>query len=139
MAMPPTPALTADTIITPEGRDQREIVLIQRRHHPLGWALPGGFVDVGETVEAAAIREAGEETGLSVSLVHLLGVYSAPDRDPRGHVVSVVFAATGRGSMRAGDDAFGAAVFSLSELPQRIAFDHHRILQDYLHWLETRV
>ena len=90
MARPITPALTVDVVIELTDRPDRPIVLIERRNPPAGHALPGGFVDVGETVEAAAVREAREETGLEVTLTRLLGVYSDPARDPRGHTVSIV-------------------------------------------------
>jgi 8-oxo-dGTP diphosphatase len=132
MARPRTPLLTVDAVI--ELLDAPgEIVLIERRHPPHGWALPGGFVDVGETVEQAAVREAKEETGLSVTLVHLLGVYSDPARDPRGHTVSVVYVGRARGAPRGGDDA-GAAKGFRPESPPALAFDHGRILADYLAW-----
>ncbi len=123
------PALTVDLIIElPEASNR--IVLIQRKNPPSGWALPGGFVEYGETVEAAAIREAREETSLEVTLRNLFGVYSAPQRDPRGHTVSVVFTAEGRGELQAGDDAGAAAAFADDDLPE-LAFDHQKILRDY--------
>ena len=106
-------------------------ILIRRKHPPVGWALPGGFVEVGETVEQAAEREAYEETGLRVRLDGLLGVYSDPDRDPRGHVVSVVFVGTGSGRPAAADDAAAVGIFSIDRLPQPMAFDHARIVKDY--------
>jgi 8-oxo-dGTP diphosphatase len=127
---PPTPALAVDLVIELVDRPGRPIVLIERRNPPAGFALPGGFVDVGETVEDAARREAREETGLDVTLGPLLGVYSDPARDARGHTVSVVYVAEARGEPRAGDDAAGIRVTSLDSLPA-LAFDHARILADY--------
>lgn len=131
MPRPETPLLTVDVIIELARQDGR-IVLVQRKHEPLGWALPGGFVDIGETVEQAAAREAKEETGLAVTLEYLLGVYSDPRRDPRGHTVSVVFVATATGEPSGGDDAADAQVFDPCKPPE-MAFDHARILADYCH------
>jgi 8-oxo-dGTP diphosphatase len=107
------------------------VVLIERKNPPPGWALPGGFVDAGETVEDAAVREAAEETGLEVELVRQFHVYSDPSRDPRGHTVSVVFVGRARGSPEAASDAAEAGVFTAASLPERIAFDHAEILADY--------
>ena len=135
MPRPETPLLTVDAIIELDGHSGG-IVLVERRFEPLGWALPGGFVDVGETVEQAAVREASEETGLDVQLRQLLGVYSDPRRDPRGHTAAVVFVARARGEPRGGDDAAQARVFDLADLPQ-LAFDHARILHDYGVWRAT--
>ena len=121
------PKPTVDVVIElPEG-----IVLIRRRNEPRGWALPGGFVDEGETVEHAAVREAMEETGLEVQLQQLLYVYSDPARDRRQHTLSVVFTARAEGTPRGMDDAAEASVFSLDGLPSPIVFDHARILEDY--------
>src|SRR5262245_31135073 len=121
----PTP--TVDVIIeTPDGR----IVLIHRRNPPAGWALPGGFVDEGETLATAARREAMEETGLEVELTELFHCYSDPRRDPRQHTVSTVFLGRSAGEPRAGDDAAGVASFPPNELPD-LAFDHGLILADY--------
>lgn len=124
----PTP--TVDVIIELDGG----VVLIERRNEPKGWALPGGFVDEGERVEDAAIREAAEETGLEVSLQVLLGVYSDPARDPRQHNLSVVFVATGQGQPEGHDDAARAEVFALDALPSPLCFDHALILDDYRRW-----
>ncbi len=124
---PVTPRLTVDAIIrTPSG-----IVLIKRSYDPPGWALPGGFVDVGETVEAAAVREAFEETGLAISNLWLVGVYSDPERDPRFHTVSVVFGSTSNSTPVGGDDAAEAQIFPDTSLPEQIAFDHRNILNDF--------
>jgi 8-oxo-dGTP diphosphatase len=126
----PTP--TVDIIIACPGR---KVVLIERKNTPFGWALPGGFVDYGETVERAAIREALEETGLEVELTGLFGVYSDPKRDARKHTLSVVFTAQPLDVSRlgAGDDAARAEVFSLDVLPKPLVFDHETILSDYVH------
>jgi 8-oxo-dGTP diphosphatase len=131
MAAPVTPLLAADIIIVMVDRPERPIVLIQRRNPPYGWALPGGFVDVGERLEQAAVREALEETSLDVTLTALLGCYSAPQRDPRGHTVSAVYVAEARGEPRARDDAKQAGLFTLNGLPAPLAFDHETILDDY--------
>lgn len=126
--LPSTPALTVDVIIEVDGG----IVLIERRNPPHGWALPGGFVDRGETVETAAVREAREETGLEVELVRQFHVYSDPERDARGHTVSVVFVGRAGGEPRAATDAVTARVFSTDHLPEPLVFDHGRILRDYV-------
>lgn len=107
------------------------IVLVKRRNAPLGWALPGGFVDLGESLEQAAAREALEETGLTVELVRQFHTYSAPDRDPRHHTITTVFIARAGGTPVGGDDAAEARAFPLDALPTPIAFDHASILQDY--------
>jgi len=133
MSRPVTPLLTVDVIIELCDRPDRPVVLIERAHPPPGWALPGGFVDVGETVEQAALREAREETTLTVRLKALLGVYSAPDRDPRGHTASVVYVAEAEGEPRGEDDARAAGVFDPDALPP-LAFDHGRIMEDYRAW-----
>ena len=122
---------TVDIIIEMEGGG---IVLIERKNHPHGWALPGGFVDEGETLEEAAVREALEETGLKVRLKTQLHAYSGPKRDPRFHTVSVVFVATAEGEPVGRDDAKRAAVFTEESLPEPIAFDHADILKDYFRW-----
>ena len=121
------PVPTVDILIElPEG-----IVLIERKNPPHGWALPGGFVDYGETVEQAAVREAKEETGLSVTLTRQFHVYSDPARDDRMHTLSVVFLATAEGKPVAADDAKAAAVFTKENLPAALCFDHGQILEDY--------
>ncbi len=134
MPAPKTPALTTDIIIELRDRADVPIVLIRRKNPPLGWALPGGFVDVGESLEHAAVREAAEETALRVKLKTLLGCYSDPARDPRGHTASVVYVAEAEGDPRAQDDAAGVAIFSPEALPSPLVFDHARILSDYLAW-----
>jgi ADP-ribose pyrophosphatase YjhB (NUDIX family) len=126
------PAPTVDLIIEikdPHGR--LGIVLIKRKNPPFGWALPGGFVDYGESCEDAAVREAYEETSLHVRLVGQLHTYSAPGRDPRKHTITTVFIARGKGTPRGQDDALEAAVFVRSALPKPLAFDHELILSDY--------
>lgn len=131
MPVPKTPLLAADVIIELHDRHGHPIVLIERKHEPLGWALPGGFVEVGESVESAAVREAVEETNLEVSLVTLLGVYSDPRRDPRGHAVGVVYVARAAGDPVAMDDAAAVRVYAIDDLPKQLAFDHAQILDDY--------
>lgn len=120
----PTP--TVDIII----EIGEQIVLIERKNPPYGWALPGGFVDYGESYETAALREAEEETSLKVTGLRQFHTYSEPDRDPRGHTASTVFIGTSDGSPRAGDDAARVELFSKDTLPP-LAFDHARILADY--------
>ena len=121
------PFPTVDIIIELEDG----IVLIERKNEPFGWALPGGFVDYGESLEAAAIREAREETSLNIEELRLLGCYSDPARDKRMHTISVVYIASASGSPCAADDAKSVAVFSLDSLPEQLCFDHARILSDY--------
>ena len=127
------PAPTVDVIIEVAGG----IVLIRRRNPPPGWAIPGGFVEYGERVEAAAVREAREETGLHVTLAALLGVYSDPARDPRQHTLSTVFIGRARGEPVAADDAKLAGVFTPRTLPAPLAFDHAKILADYFRYKRT--
>lgn len=131
MPHPATPLLTVDIIIQLSDRAGRPVVLIERRNPPHGWALPGGFVDPGERTEQAAVREAKEETSLRVRLTALLGVYSDPSRDPRGHTVSVVYVADARGEPRAADDAKSVGLHEPDDLPERLAFDHGLILADF--------
>ncbi len=127
------PVPTVDIII----RYQGGVVLIKRRNPPHGWAIPGGFVDYGESLETAAIREALEETSLNVTLKSQFHTYSDPGRDPRQHTISTVFLAEGQGVLQAGDDAAEARVFTRENLPSQIAFDHGDILADYFsnRWL----
>jgi len=122
----PTP--TVDIVIEVESGG---ILLIMRKNEPVGWALPGGFVDYGESLEDAAVREAKEETSLDVVLTGQLHTYSRPDRDPRQHTISTVFTARGRGIPRAADDAADIGVFTERTLPESIMFDHREILADY--------
>lgn len=121
------PFPTADLII----EYNRGIVLIKRKNPPEGWALPGGFVEYGESIEAAAVREAKEETGLDVELLRQFHAYSDPKRDPRHHTITIVFLAKAKGNAVAGDDAKEIGVFSKDTLPEQIAFDHRDIINDY--------
>ncbi|MGR9108946.1 MAG: NUDIX domain-containing protein [Gammaproteobacteria bacterium] len=132
MIRPLTPLLAADAIIELHDRPGRPIVLIERRNPPLGWAIPGGFVDIGETVEAAAVREALEETGLTVTLTALLGLYSDPERDPRGHTVTATYVAEAAGFPKAADDARALRIVTLDQLPAPLVFDHAQVLKDYI-------
>ncbi|MBU0483681.1 MAG: NUDIX hydrolase [Proteobacteria bacterium] len=120
------PVPTVDIII----EINKGIILIKRKNPPYGWALPGGFVDYGETLETAACREALEETGLTVKLKKQLHTYSDPKRDPRRHTISTVFIAEAKGNPRAGDDAAEAAIFMQNEIPT-LVFDHKEIINDY--------
>jgi 8-oxo-dGTP diphosphatase len=137
MLEPKTPYLAVDGVVRLwEGERFKGIVLVERRNEPLGYALPGGFVEVGETVEKAVLREVKEETGLDAQIVKLLGVYSEPNRDPRFHVVSVVFVLDAYGEPKGGDDAKKAVVFPIEDLPfDKIVFDHAKILKDFLRCL----
>lgn len=130
---PRNPYPTVDIIIELE-RPGKPIVLVKRANPPHGWALPGGFVDYGESLEQAARREAAEETGLRVELVAVLGAYSDPARDPRQHNLSVVFTARAEGEPKGGDDAAEAQAFALDRLPEPLCFDHGLILDHYRRW-----
>ncbi len=125
-----SPSLAVDIIIFFDNK----LVLIKREREPFkdSFAIPGGFVEYGETVENAALREAKEETGLEVTKLTLFGVYSEPNRDPRGHTISIVFHGEGKGTPKAGDDAKELFLFDLVKIPENLAFDHNKILQDFL-------
>jgi 8-oxo-dGTP diphosphatase len=133
MPRPVCPPIAADVIAEIGDR----IVLIERKNFPEGWAIPGGFVDFGETVEAAAIREAKEEISLDVELRALLGIYSRPDRDPRGQTITAVYIARASGTPVAADDAMNCALCDPRNPPAPLAFDHAEILRDYVHFLDT--
>ncbi len=141
MTKPETPALTVDIIIEMHDQPNRPIVLIERKNPPYGWAIPGGFVDVGETVSIAAVREALEETCLEVTLDVLLGCYSDPARDDRGHTVSLVYVAHASGEPCAADDAANVMLLDPcdeTELTKvQLAFDHEQILADYCRYRQT--
>lgn len=134
---PTTPLLAADVIIELSDKPGRPIVLIERKNPPYGWAIPGGFMDVGERLEMAAIREAKEEVCLDVTLKALLGMYSDPKRDDRGHTVTAVYVAEATGEPQAADDAKNLAIFELDSLPDELAFDHAQVLEDYKNFRET--
>ncbi|NEO26704.1 MAG: NUDIX hydrolase [Kamptonema sp. SIO4C4] len=125
------PIPTVDIIVELRDRADHPIILIERKNPPYGWAIPGGFVDYGESVEVAAVREAKEEMCLDVELQEQFYVYSDPNRDPRKHTLSVVFLATATGTPQAADDAKNVNIFTLDELPNSLCFDHDKILQDY--------
>ncbi|MBN2515116.1 MAG: NUDIX hydrolase [Deltaproteobacteria bacterium] len=127
------PIPTVDIIIEVDGG---KIILIKRKNDPVGWAIPGGFVDYGESLEEAAIREAREETSLDVTLVEQMHTYSRPDRDPRQHTISTVYIAKGRGLPQAADDAAEIGVFTQDSLPGPLMFDHKEILYDYFERLK---
>jgi ADP-ribose pyrophosphatase YjhB (NUDIX family) len=128
------PAPAVDIIIE---LDTGGIVLIRIKNPPPGWALPGGFIDYGESAEKAAMREAKEETSLDVQLVELLHVYSDPNRDPRQHTISTVFIAAAQGVPHGADDATETAVVTEQNLPTPLAFDHAKILHDYFTYKRT--
>jgi 8-oxo-dGTP diphosphatase len=129
-----SPLPTVDIIIEVVGGG---IVLIERKNPPHGWALPGGFVDYGESLEAAAVREAAEETSLKVQLIEQFYTYSDPSRDSRHHTISTVYIATARGVPKGADDAKTAKIFAAGQLPHPIVFDHPRILNDYFIYKQT--
>ena len=136
MSRPVTPLLTVDIIIEMRDRPEQPIVLIERKYPPHGWALPGGFVDVGERLETAALREAREETSLDVKLQVLLGCYSDPARDARGHTVSAVYVASAEGEPQAQDDACNLSCYLPAQCPE-LVFDHSLIMGDYRRFRET--
>ena len=130
------PLPTVDIII--ELKD-RGIVLIKRKNPPKGWALPGGFVDYGESLEVAAVREAREETSLNIELTEQFHTYSDPSRDPRHHTITTVYIASATGTPKAADDARGVGVFQETDLPEPFAFDHGKILRDYFRYKRSGV
>ncbi len=130
-----TPFLATDGIVQifDENENFKGIVLIERKNFPTGLAIPGGFVDIGETVEQAVKREMKEEINLDVEIIKPLGVYSDPSRDPRFHVVSVVFVCKAYGIPKSGSDAKEAHIFKIEEIPfDKLVFDHAKILKDYI-------
>ena len=134
-----SPIPTVDIIIELELETGESVgvVLIRRKNPSLGWALPGGFIDYGESAEQAAVREAAEETSLKVQLVEQFHVYSDPQRDPRQHTLTTVFIARARRTPRGADDATEARVVEESTLPSVLAFDHEQILHDYFVYRRT--
>lgn len=133
----PTP--TVDIIIELVDRPHRPIILIERHNEPLGWAIPGGFVDYGESLETAAVREAQEEVSLSVKLIEQFHVYSKPNRDPRQHTISLIFIATATGEPQAADDAKSLGIFQAWDVPPNLCFDHDQIMQDYWRYRHYRL
>lgn len=137
MYKPVTPLLAADTLIELIDLPGRPFVLIERANPPYGWAVPGGFVDVGETMEHAAVREAKEEISLDIRLTALLGIYSNPKRDPRNHTVTACYVAEAHGTPVAADDAKNCGIFTFDNLPTELAFDHAMVLDDYRNYRMT--
>jgi len=137
MTKPVTPLIAADALIELTDQVGRPIVLIERKNPPYGWAIPGGFVDIGETVETTAVREALEEVSLQVTLQGLLGIYSSPQRDPRGHTVTAIYIAEATGIPVAADDAKNVGIFTLDQLPSPLAFDHELVLEDYRRYRDS--
>ena len=133
------PAPTVDIIIELIDRPGRPIVLIERKNEPFGWAIPGGFVDYGESIETAAIREAEEEVSLKVELIEQFYVYSDPQRDPRQHTLAIAFIATAKGEPVAADDAKSLGIFNQWDLPQNLCFDHDRVIQDYWNYRNYKI
>lgn len=132
---PETPQITVDAII----EMNKGIVLVERKYPPLGWAIPGGFVDRGESLLEAVKREALEETSLDIEVLDLFHVYSRPWRDPRGDTISAVYWCRASGEPIGGDDAAKAVVFSKDALPENIAFDHREIIQQFFHWRQDGI
>ena len=128
------PIPTVDIIIEYE---EQGIILIKRKNPPYGWAIPGGFVDYGESLEEAALREVKEETSLEVESIKQFHTYSDPDRDPRHHTISTVYVGKGKGTPEAKDDALEIGIFNRSNLPDTIAFDHRKILEDYFEQMDS--
>jgi len=129
------PVPTVDAIIEIyENEKFKGIVLIERKNFPYGWAIPGGFMDYGETAETTAIREAKEETSLDVKIRTLLGFYSDPERDSRHHTVTATYVCKSKGIPVADDDAINAKIFELNDFPEKMAFDHRKVLNDYIVW-----
>ncbi len=126
------PVPTVDIIIEVKDENRIGIVLINRKNPPHGWAIPGGFVDYGESLETAAVREAREETSLNVTLKRQFHTYSEPSRDPRQHTITTVYIAEAEGGPTGADDAEEAGVFDPRELPSKMAFDHREIIRDYV-------
>jgi len=137
MTKPITPLITADVIIEMPLVDDNPIILIERKYEPFGWAIPGGFVEVGETIATAALREAVEETSLEVELDVLLGIYSDPKRDFRGHIACAVFVGNASGKPVAADDAKDIALIDPFNVDVELAFDHRQILQDYCEYRQN--
>ena len=127
------PSVTVDLIVFTVHDDDLKVLLIERGNTPFkgSWAIPGGFVDYGESLESSAVREAKEETGLDIENLHQFHTYSQPGRDPRGHTISTVFIAKGKGIPKASDDAIDIGIFIKDNLPENLAFDHRQILEDY--------
>ena len=124
---PRNPLITVDALIEIDGG----IILIKRKNPPYGWAIPGGFVDYGETLEEAVVREAKEETCLDINIIRQFHTYSDPGRDPRHHTVTTMFIANATGTPRADDDAQDIGIFTRDTLPEDMAFDHRQVLEDY--------